>query len=309
MYYNKNITIETLKKQKVEPAIKYDVAVLKKLFADSSPLVRGYAFNILQSYRAYTNEIVDIAKEAFKNEKDVFVLHRGIHALSNLKHHTKPDDSEIAQLILREAKSDNALIRNQVAIYLGRIWFKDSKEAVDTELMLIDDKVPLVAHSACSNSGHLNNERILAKVAEIMKDDSKEDLQENCAIGLIRSWWNENTNETAYKMTMDYFKKTPRKRDTPYWFTISTMNLSESTVANNLKAAPYFNKGEFISAMKEIIKDENSSLLTRKTAITSIAIYGTKAELVALGPVIKKLKDRDSKYMEEAYTEELKKKN
>ncbi len=313
MYDKKNITyeaLEILRKESNESyQYYYNAEVMEKLLSDPSPQVRRHVFYLLTTFANSNNaQIKEIAKTAFKNEKDPFVLIEGIAALSTLKHFGKPEDTEIAQLIAEQAKSDNVRIRRKVAVNIGSVWFKGSKAAVDTELMLIDDKIPEVANEACEYSGDLNNARIVEKISTIMKDNTKEKLQGYCVAGLIKSWWHNNTNETAYKMTMDYFKRTPRTKDTPFWYPISAINLPESILSNFLKSAPYFNKEEFINVMKEIVKDTNSNCLARSSSIRAIAKIGTKSELTALGTAVKNLKDDDKSKAElmRVYERELK---
>ena len=120
----------------------------------------------------------------------------------------------------------------------------------------------------------------------------------------------EKYNKEAYKISMDYFKKKPRNDNVPYWIAVSDIDkINEDNFKAWKKKAKYYKPKEIIEVMTDIIKDTNANYLARCSAVDVIAAHGGKKAFKDLKPIIKKLKDKDSESVKEAYEikeEELK---
>ena len=300
---DENITDKAIKKLKDNkatlPAAKEFVEPLLK---SDAPQVRGYAFSNIATFFGASDSHKASAKEILKTEKEPYVIKCAVKALGN----EGGKDAEIGKFLLDAAKNENAVVRRQAAVALGSTWNKTLDGAVDAEIELMKDSDNDVRKAAYEYAGLLGDDRVVAPISEMLKNEADADLHSSGVKGLVWLWYDypshENTSEAAYRATMDYFKTTPGSDKVPAWAAVTSFtNKSEKNYAAWREKATYFNTDELYEVMLGLVKNENLGRMTRGYACKPVAVHCTRAQFDALGTVINALSDKDAKFIQDEY--------
>lgn len=300
---DENITDKAIKKLKDNkatlPAAKEFVEPLLK---SDAPQVRGYAFSNIATFFGASDSHKASAKEILKTEKEPYVIKCAVKALGN----EGGKDAEIGKFLLDAAKNENAVVRRQAAVALGSTWNKTLDGAVDAEIELMKDSDNDVRKAAYEYAGLLGDDRVVAPISEMLKNEADADLHSSGVKGLVWLWYDypshENTSEAAYRATMDYFKTTPGSDKVPAWAAVTSFtNKSEKNYDAWKAKATYFNTDELYEVMLGLVKNENLGRMTRGYACKPVAVHCTRAQFDALGTVINTLTDKDAKFIQDEY--------
>lgn len=300
---DENITDKAIKKLKDNkatlPAAKEFVEPLLK---SNAPQVRGYAFSNIATFFGVSDSHKASAKEILKTEKEPYVIKCAVKALGN----EGGKDAEIGKFLLDAAKNENAVVRRQAAVALGSTWNKTLNGAVDAEIELMKDSDNDVRKAAYEYAGLLGDDRVVAPISEMLKNEADADLHSSGVKGLVWLWYDypshENTSEAAYRATMDYFKTTPGSDKVPAWAAVTSfINKSEENYDAWKAKATYFNTDELYEVMLGLVKNENLGRMTRGYACKPVAVHCTRAQFDALGTVINALSDKDAKFIQDEY--------
>ncbi len=300
---DENITDKAIKKLKDNkatlPAAKEFVEPLLK---SDAPQVRGYAFSNIATFFGASDSHKASAKEILKTEKEPYVIKCAVKALGN----EGGKDAEIGKFLLDAAKNENAVVRRQAAVALGSTWNKTLNGAVDAEIELMKDSDNDVRKAAYEYAGLLGDDRVVAPISEMLKNEADADLHSSGVKGLVWLWYDypshENTSEAAYRATMDYFKTTPGSDKVPAWAAVTSFtNKSEKNYDAWKAKATYFNTDELYEVMLGLVKNENLGRMTRGYACKPVAVHCTRAQFDALGTVINALSDKDAKFIQDEY--------
>lgn len=306
---DENITDKAIKKLKENkaklPAAKEFVEPLLK---SDAPQVRGYAFSNIATFFGASDSHKASAKEILKTEKEPYVIKCAVKALGN----EGGKDAEIGKFLLDAAKNENAVVRRQAAVALGSTWNKTLNGAVDAEIELMKDSDKEVRKAAYEYAGLLGDDRVVAPISEMLKNEADADLHSSGVKGLVWLWYDypshENTSEAAYRATIDYLKTTPGSDKVPAWAAVTSFtNKSEKNYAAWKEKATYFNTDELYEVMLGIAKNENLSRLARGYACKPVAVHCSKEQFEAFGTVVNALADKDAKFIQDEYQNQSKK--
>ncbi len=306
---DENITDKAIKKLKDNkatlPAAKEFVEPLLK---SDSPQVRGYAFSNIATFFGASDSHKAAAKEILKTEKEPYVIKRAVKALGN----EGGRDAEIGKFLLNAAKNENAVVRRQAAVALGSSWNKTLDGAVDAEIKLMKDSDNEVRKAAYEYAGILGDDRVVAPISEMLKNDADADLHSSGVRGLVWLWYDypshKNTSEAAYRATIDYLKTTPGSNKVPAWAAVTSFtNKSNQNYASWRERATYFNTDELYEVMLGIVKNENLSHLARGYACKPVAAHCSKEQFEAFGEVVNALTDKNAKFIQGEYQNQAKK--
>ena len=306
---DENITDKAIKKLKENkaklPAAKEFVEPLLK---SDAPQVRGYAFSNIATFFGASDSHKAAAKEILKTEKEPYVIKCAVKALGN----EGGKDAEIGKFLLDAAKNENAVVRRQAAVALGSTWNKTLNGAVDAEIELMKDSDKEVRKAAYEYAGLLGDDRVVAPISEMLKNEADADLHSSGVKGLVWLWYDypshENTSEAAYRATIDYLKTTPGSDKVPAWAAVTSFtNKSEKNYAAWKEKATYFNTDELYEVMLGIAKNENLSRLARGYACKPVAAHCSKEQFEAFGTVVNALADKDAKFIQDEYQNQSKK--
>ena len=300
---DENITDKAIKKLKDNkatlPAAKEFVEPLLK---SDSPQVRGYAFSNIATFFGASDSHKAAAKETLKTEKEPYVIKCAVKALGN----EGGKDAEIGKFLLSAAKNENAVVRRQAAVALGSTWNKTLDGAVDAEIGLMKDSDNEVRKAAYEYAGHLADDRVVAPISEMLKNEADADLHSSGVRGLVWLWYDypshENTSEAAYRATMDYFKTTPGSEKVPAWAAVTSFtNKSTQNYAAWREKATYFNTDELYEVMLGLVKNENLGRMTRGYACKPVAAHCTREQFEAFGEVVNALTDKNADFIKNEY--------
>ena len=300
---DENITDKAIKKLKENkaklPAAKEFVEPLLK---SDAPQVRGYAFSNIATFFGASDSHKASAKEILKTEKEPYVIKCAVKALGN----EGGKDAEIGKFLLDAAKNENAVVRRQAAVALGSTWNKTLDGAVDAEIELMKDSDKEVRKAAYEYAGLLGDDRVVAPISEMLKNEADADLHSSGVRGLVWLWYDypshENTSEAAYRATIDYFKTTPGNDKVPAWAAVTSfITKSEQNYAAWREKATYFNTDELYEVMLGLVKNENLGRMTRGYACKPVATHCTKEQFEAFGEVVNALTDKDAKFIQQEY--------
>lgn len=306
---DENITDKAIKKLKDNkatlPAAKEFVEPLLK---SDAPQVRGYAFSNIATFFGASDSHKAAAKEILKTEKEPYVIKFAVRALGN----EGGKDAEIGKFLLDAAKNENAVVRRQAAVALGSTWNKTLNGAVDAEIELMKDSDKEVRKAAYEYAGLLGDDRVVAPISEMLKNEADADLHSSGVRGLVWLWYDypshENTSEAAYRATIDYFKTTPGSEKVPAWAAVTSFtNKSEKNYASWRERATYFNTDELYEVMLGLVRNENLSHLARGYACKPVAVHCTKEQFEAFGEVVNALTDKNAKFIQNEYQNQAKK--
>lgn len=306
---DENITDKAIKKLKENkaklPAAKEFVEPLLK---SDAPQVRGYAFSNIATFFGASDSHKASAKEILKTEKEPYVIKCAVKALGN----EGGKDAEIGKFLLDATKNENAVVRRQAAVALGSTWNKTLNGAVDAEIELMKDSDKEVRKAAYEYAGLLGDDRVVAPISEMLKNEADADLHSSGVRGLVWLWYDypshENTSEAAYRATIDYLKTTPGSDKVPAWAAVTSfINKSEKNYAAWKEKATYFNTDELYEVMLGIAKNENLSRLARGYACKPVAAHCSKEQFEAFGTVVNALADKDAKFIQDEYQNQSKK--
>ena len=275
---------------------------VETLLKSDSPQVRGYAFSQLSSFLSTSDSNLAMAKEALKTEKEPYVIKCAVVALEN----RAVEDPEIGKFLLDAAKNENASLRKTTIKYLCNRRDEKLEGAVDTIIELMNDPDAEVRKVAYEYSGELCDERVIAPITEMLKNEADVDFHYSGIKGLVKMWYDypfyENTSEAAYRATMDYLK-TPVGEDIPSREAVMSFNSKSDDKYEAWKQkAVYFNPDEIYEVMAGIIKNENLNWMTRSGACTTIAAHCTKEQFDALGKIVNGLTDGDASLIQNEYS-------
>ena len=305
---DENITDKAIKKLKENkaklPAAKEFVEPLLK---SDAPQVRGYAFSNIATFFGASDSHKAAAKEILKTEKEPYVIKCAVRALGN----EGGKDAEIGKFLLDAAKNENAVVRRQAAVALGSTWNKTLDGAVDAEIELMKDSDKEVRKAAYEYAGLLGDDRVVAPISEMLKNEADADLHSSGVRGLVWLWYDypshENTSEAAYRATIDYFKTTPGSDKVPAWAAVTSFtNKSEKNYAAWKEKATYFNTDELYEVMLGLVKNENLGRMTRGYACKPVAAHCTKEQFESFGGVVNALTDKDAKFIQNEYQNQAK---
>ena len=300
---DENITNKAIKKLRDNkaalPAAKEFVEPLLK---SDSPQVRGYALSNISTLLGVGKSHMASAKKLLKTEKEPYVIKCAVRALGN----EGGKDAEIGKFLLDAAKNENAVVRRQAASSLGSSWNKTLDGAVDAEIELMKDSDKDVRKTAYEYAGRLGDDRVVAPIAEMLKNDADADLHSSGVRGLVWLWYDypshKNTSEAAYRATIDYFKTTPGNDKVPAWAAVTSFTTkSERNYAAWREKATYFNTDELYEVMLGLVKNENLGRMTRGYACKPVATHCTKEQFEAFGEVVNALTDKDAKFIQQEY--------
>lgn len=306
---DENITDKAIKKLKDNkaklPAAKEFVEPLLK---SDAPQVRGYAFSNIATFFGARDSHKAAAKKILKTEKEPYVIKCAVKALGN----EGGKDAEIGKFLLDAAKNKNAVVRRQAAVALGSTWNKTLDGAVDAEIELMKDSDNDVRKAAYENAGLLGDDRVVAPISEMLKNEADADLHSSGVRGLVWLWYDypshENTSEAAYRATIEYFKTTPGSDKVPAWAAVTSfINKSEKNYAAWKEKATYFNTDELYEVMLGLVKNENLGRMTRGYACKPVAVHCTKEQFEAFGEVVNALTDKNAKFIQDEYQNQAKK--
>ena len=305
---DENITDKAIKKLRDNkaklPAAKEFVEPLLK---SDAPQVRGYAFSNIATFFGASDSHKASAKKILKTEKEPYVIKCAVKALGN----EGGKDAEIGKFLLDAAKNENAVVRRQAAVALGSTWNKTLDGAVDAEIELMKDSDNDVRKAAYEYAGHLGDDRVVAPISEMLKNEADADLHSSGVRGLVWLWYDypshENTSEAAYRATIEYFKTTPGNDKVPAWAAVTSFtNKSEKNYAAWKKKATYFNTDELYEVMLGLVKNENLGRMTRGYACKPVAVHCTKEQFEAFGEVVNALTDKNAKFIQDEYQKQAK---
>ena len=306
---DENITDKAIKKLKDnKAALPAPKEYVETLLKSDSPQVRGYAFSNIASFLGASDSHIAAAKEILKNEKEPYVILCAVGALGN----EGGKDAEIGKFLLDAAKNENAAVRRKAAFALGSSWNKTLDGAVDAEIELMKDSDNEVRATAYEASGRLGDDRVVAPIAEMLKNEADAELHSSGIRGLVWLWYDfpshESTSEAAYRATIDYFKTTPGSDKVPAWAAVTSFtNKSEQNYAAWKEKATYFNTDELYEVMLGLVKNENLGRMTRGYACKPVATHCTKEQFEAFGEVVNALTDKNAKFIQDEYQNQAKK--
>ena len=306
---DENITDKAIKKLKENKAkLPSAKEFVEPLLKSDAPQVRGYAFSNIATFFGASDSHKASAKEILKTEKEPYVIKCAVRALGN----EGGNDAEIGKFLLDAAKNENAVVRRQAAVALGSTWNKTLDGAVEAEIELMKDSDNDVRKAAYEYAGLLGDDRVVAPISEMLKNEDDADLHSSGVRGLVWLWYDypshENTSEAAYRATMDYFKTTPGSDKVPAWAAVTSFtNKSEKNYAAWKEKATYFDTDELYEVMLGLVKNENLGRMTRGYACKPVAAHCSKEQFEAFGEVVNALTDKDAKFIQDEYQNQAKK--
>lgn len=295
-----SITRDALNSLEYDAVPKLDTYV-DKLLANPTPQVRGYAMERLSSLFGVSDANIARAKEVLKNEKEPYVQYCAIYSLRS----EMDSDKDIADFIFRMADSEDFRVRARAAYAVGMNGGKVDG-ATEKVIEMMSDENTDVKKSACSSVGDIKDDKVIDALVKVLNNDAEYKVHGECVRSLVKMWYDypshKNTNERAYKETMNYFKKTPRTDDVPYWTSITTFrSVNEDYYGDWKKKATYFNTDEIYEVMVDIIKDENANWLGRNGAVDIIKAHCSKEQWKSLKKVVDGLTDSKADFIKSHY--------
>jgi len=267
----------TERKQLEAKALKHADPNVRKL-----PLI-NYTHNL---EKGYGDEIMaEPLLHVLQNETDLEVLELALKSNMNNLSYSK----DFFEAYKKYINHENVDIRK--AAMEGFINSNNLKANVegleDVAIKFLDDPDSSVKSKACYYLAYYKYPSVKPKIAEFIKSASDEEMLAECVKGLTETWYNSfgDFDEEAYKMTMDYLKKTPRTRVTPSYIVIERLANSPRDSWVDV-AKDKFDAKSLVAVLSDIAKDGNASEGARTSAIEAIAIHGTKADLTALNKAI-----------------------
>ena len=278
-------------------------------------LVSTYSYATINNKLELDENITDKAIKKLKDNKATLPAAKEIvepllksdspqvrgYAFSNIATFFGASDSHKAA-----AKNENAVVRRQAVVALGSTWNKTLDGAVDAEIELMKDSDNEVRKAAYEYAGLLGDDRVVAPISEMLKNEADADLHSSGVRGLVWLWYDypshENTSEAAYRATIDYFKTTPGSDKVPAWAAVTSFtNKSEKNYAAWKEKATYFNTDELYEVMLGLVKNENLGRMTRGYACKPVAAHCTKEQFNAFGTVVNALTDKNAKFIQDEY--------
>ncbi len=272
-----------------------------QLLKDSAPEVRAYAWN--RATRNYDNESDELKAliDNLKAEKNPEVLAAGLKSLmNNLKVST-----DLYSFYKECATHSDAKVRGGAAMGIINSNNASVDGIFDEAMKFLNDADKTVRGNACRDLGRLNKpEAVVPALDKILQSNDENDVavQDKCFEGLMNMWYNapmfDKFDESAYKASMNYLKKTPRTDKVPAWQVVSPFKKAPKDSWKNL--AKGFDAKALVATLTDIVKDENAGKMLREYAIEAIGAQGEKADLEALNAALTddKLKAKVTKALE-----------
>lgn len=272
-----------------------------QLLKDSAPEVRAYVWNsVTRNYNDENDELKALASN-LKAEKDATVLAAGLKSLmNNLKVST-----DLYSFYKECATHSDAGVRGGAAMGIINSNNASVDGILDEAMKFLNDADKTVRGNACKDLGRLDKpETVIPALDKILQSSDENDVavQDKCFEGLLYMWYNapmfDKFDESAYKASLNYLKKTPRTDKVPGWQIVSPFKKAPKDSWKAL--AKGFSSKDLVSALTDIVKDENAGKMLREYAIEAIGVQGEKADLDALNAALTddKLKAKVAKALE-----------
>ena len=185
--------------------------VADKLVKHPSNIVRAYPLERYATFWGKKAENVDAMAKAYADEKDPYVL----KSIAQYAASSANDSQELGNLFKSMLKNDNDIVRNKAVGALGSPHAVKVEGVVDALTPMINDSNIDVAKRACEGIGRLHDDKAVEPIVAALNDEAKSDIHGSCLKGLQWLWLDfpshESTSEAAYKASLDYLNKTPRK--------------------------------------------------------------------------------------------------
>ncbi|MDO4788627.1 MAG: HEAT repeat domain-containing protein [Johnsonella sp.] len=283
----------------------YDEVIPMAIKSDI-PQLRAWGYSQMSSIFGISDENIESSVKMLSSEKDPHVIAAAVRYLGS-EGGANPD---IAAFLLESAKHEDPVVRMWAASSIGSSWNENMEGALEAMLELMKDSDPKVREWACTYIGNLGKEEAVAPLAEILNTDEEYELHGACMDSLSTLWldypFHEKHFESAYLASMEYFKKTPRSENTPFWLAVNNIsNIDEDSIEAWKANAPFYNPDEIVSLMTDIVADPNADFLARTSAIDVIKAHGTREQLEALAPTIEGLSDSLAEQIQGSYQDAL----
>ncbi len=284
--------------------------LLEKGCQSPEAVVRGGVLKSMVTLFGINDDHVKIALDLAETEEDPYVLYTLTDVLGN-----ELKTPGVADFVFKMSNHENPVIRRQAVYGIASPWSKGVDGTVERLLEMMEDKDEKVRRTVYGYAGRLGDERVIDPIGKILMDPEKSSFHGDCMKSLHALWIDfplyENTNEKAYRATIDYFKITPRNNDLPHFVAISTIATSkvEGDESDKFKQwkekATYYNPTELVEPMVEILKDPETSHLTCSSAITLVKRHGSPEQFNSLLPIIESSAHPKKDLIIDAYNKEL----
>ena len=168
-----------IRKTHKNPADEIVNAIQVRLLTHESPQVRGYIIEGVRTLLGVTKENRQAVLDMLKNEKELYVINKGINVLSN-----EMKDPDVAAIIFAHAKHEHPIIRRSVAGAIGNSWSAGVSGTTEAIIELMNDKDQEVRGTACGNSGKLGDETVIAELVKILNNPAEAKIHGKCIDGL-----------------------------------------------------------------------------------------------------------------------------
>jgi hypothetical protein len=261
-------------------------AIIEKLINSTSPQVKGMALLSYTSLFGVSSDNVTKVANVLKDEKNPFVLKKGIRTLMN-----ELKKEEAAKFVLAQVKNENSQVRKEAAIAIGNPWSQGVPGVTEAAKELLYDKDDDVRGMMLHCVGKLYDDSFIPDLVKVLNDDSQPKMHGEAIRSLYTMWYDypfhKHTSKAAYDATVNYLKKKPRTNNIPYWTSITeTKTRAEKDYPAWKAKATYFKENEWVKLMTDIATDPNANWLGRGPAVEIIAKYGTKADVEKVKSII-----------------------
>ena len=279
-----------------------------KMLSNAAPQVRG---KVMEKFGGLFGESGDNVKKVvavLKDEKDPYVIKKGIRAISNELRKAP----EAANYVIAQSKSDNPEVRRVAAVSLANSWSKGVDGVVDAVRALMNDPDKTVRGVALRGAGELEDESLIDDLEKVLNDPAQEASHGDAMSGIYGFWYDypfhKHTSKKAYDVAYNYLSKKPRTDKVPYWTSIGELsNRAESSIDAWKSMATFYKDSEWVKLMADLAADPNVNWLGRTAAVRVIAKIGTKNDLTKLQKTVEGLQnDSKQKFVLDEITKSLK---
>lgn len=270
---------------------------LDALLASPYPQVRGYAVSSV-----YEEEDVAKCLELMETETDKYVL---LELTGTLAIHGK-GNPKVGEFLLKMADDEHAVLREKGVF--GLTESIDLDGAVEKLIERMNDENEGVRRMACLYCTKLKDARVIEPLKAILDNPEEEEFHSECIRALINFWYDypefKSTNEEAYRITMDYFRKVPRTEIRPTQDNIDMLSYGTTTDAYIAwkEKATYFDTNELFDVMVDILKDENAGSYAREFTMDVIYAH-TPERMDEVQSIVDGLTDDEAESLQSAYAD------
>ncbi len=212
------------------------------------------------------------------------------------------EEEDVAKCLeLMETETDNYVL-------LELTESIDLDGAVEKLIERMNDENKDVRRMACLYCTKLKDARVIEPLKAILDNPEEEEFHSECIRALINFWYDypefKSTNEEAYRITMDYFRKVPRTEIRPTQDNIDMLSYGTTTDAYIAwkEKATYFDTNELFDVMADILKDENAGSYARE--FTMDVIYAHMPERMGeVQSIVDGLTDDEVESLQSAYAD------